>query len=163
MGWWAGKVRQFGRHLAGRVSSAERTGLAAWLTPAELELFDSMHRADQRHGLDVVRTLREQGLDDPDLLLAGLLHDCAKGRRVGLWHRVAWSLADRYGSRVRAVARRLPGFDEALRTLDEHPERSAELALAAGCGPRTAELIRHQSDPTDEPLAAALRLADHAN
>ena len=56
-----------------------------------------MHRADQRHGLDVVRALRVAGHDDPDVLVAGLLHDSAKGKEVGLWQRVGWSLADHYG------------------------------------------------------------------
>ena len=87
-GWWATKVRQFFRHLFGRVSRAERDEAAAWLTPKQAVLFDSMHRADQRHGLDVVQALRAAGHDDPDVLLAGLLHDSAKGRAVGLWHRV---------------------------------------------------------------------------
>ena len=38
-----------------------------------------MHVADQRHGLDVVATLRSEGVSDDEVLLAGLLHDCAKG------------------------------------------------------------------------------------
>jgi len=162
-GWWAGKTRQFVRHLGGRVSPGEHTELAGWLTPAQLELFDRMHRADQRHGLDVVRSLRAQGADDPDLLLAGLLHDCAKGRQVGVWHRVVWSLGERYGDRVRRATAWLPGFSEAFRRIDEHAERSADMALAVGCSPRTAELIRHQEQPTDDELGAALRLADTAN
>lgn len=162
-GWWAGKTRQFARHVTGRVARSEHTELESWLTPAQLELFDGMHRADRRHGLDVVRSLRAQGADDPDLLLAGLLHDCAKGRQVGLWHRVAWSLGERYGDRVRRATARLPGFGEAFRRIDEHAERSADLALAVGCSPRTAELIRHQEEPADDELGAALRLADLAN
>ena len=78
-GWWTTKVRQFGSHLFGRVRPAERAALAGWLTPPELELFDRMHRADRRHGLDVVASLRASGVTDRDVLVAGLLHDCAKG------------------------------------------------------------------------------------
>ncbi|HWH23876.1 MAG TPA: hypothetical protein VNW68_03165 [Candidatus Limnocylindria bacterium] len=161
--WWAGKVRQFGRHLTGRVRPAERQALADWLTPAQLALFESMHRADQRHGLDVVESLRRAGHDDPDLLLAGLLHDCGKGPSVGVWHRVAWSLGDHYGPRVRAAGLRLPGFAEPFRLLDEHAKRSAELARAAGVSKRAAELIRHQDEPIDALHGEALRLADQAN
>jgi hypothetical protein len=162
-GWWAGRTRQFVRHVAGRVSPAERAALAAWLTPAQLALFDGMHRADQRHGLDVVRALRAAGHDNPDVLLAGLLHDCAKGPSVGLWHRVAWSLGERYGRRVRRLAERLPGFADALHRLDGHAASSAEMALAVGCSPRVAELIAMQSAATDSELGEALRLADEAN
>jgi hypothetical protein len=162
-GWWAGRTRQFVRHVAGRVSPAERAALAAWLTPAQLALFDGMHRADQRHGLDVVRALRAAGHDDPDVLLAGLLHDCAKGPSVGLWHRVAWSLGERYGRRVRGLAEHLPGFADALHRLDGHAASSAEMALAVGCSPRVAELIAMQSVASDSELGEALRLADEAN
>ena len=82
MSWWAGKIRRFGRYWTGRVSRAERDALGAWLSPDQLALFDAMQRADQRHGLDVVAALRAAGHDQPDLLLAGLLHDCAKGRAI---------------------------------------------------------------------------------
>ena len=81
MGWWTTKVRQAARHLTGRVSAPERASLDAWLSEPQRRLFDSMHRADQRHGLDVVARLRSEGFRDPDLLLAGLLHDCQQGTR----------------------------------------------------------------------------------
>lgn len=161
--WWATKSRQFMRHLLGRVSSAERAALEAWLTPEQLVLFDAMHRADRRHGLDVVASLRRGGHVDPDLLVAGLLHDCGKGRWVGVWHRVGWSLGQRYGRPMRAVGERLPGFARAFASLDNHAARSADLALAAGCSELTAQLIRHQDEPADSPLGEALRLADEAN
>ncbi len=160
--WWRGKVRQFGRHLFGRVAPVERAALAEWVTPAQLALFDAMHRADQRHGLDVVRTLRAAGHEEPELLLAGLLHDAGKGRDVGLWHRVAWSLGERYGGSVTALASRLPGFAAAFARIARHSERSAELALAAGCSRLTAELIRDQATPRDA-RGTALLLADEAN
>jgi hypothetical protein len=163
IGWWATRVRQFVRHLSGRVSRTERLELERWLRPAQLELFDTMHRADQRHGLDVVRALRARRLDDADLLLAGLLHDCAKGRRVGVWHRVAWALGERHGDWVLDIGRRLPGFGTAFELIEDHAARSADLALAAGCSPRTAQLIRQQAEPTDDRLGEALRLADQAN
>jgi hypothetical protein len=161
--WWATKVRQFFRHLFGRVSRAERAELRTWLTPHQAALFDAMHRADQRHGLDVVRALRAAGHDDTDVVLAGLLHDSAKGKTVGLWQRVGWSLADHYGARVRRLVIHLPGFQRAFETLDNHAERSAALALAAGCSERCAELIKHQADPADDALGVALRLADEAS
>lgn len=162
-GWWPGKIRQFLRHVSARVNHRERVDLESWLTPPQLDLFDSMHRADRRHGLDVVRALRAAGHDDPDVLTAGLLHDAGKGRAAGVWHRVFWSLGTRYGSRLRAPAERLPGFRQAFLTLDNHARTSAALALAAGCSERCAELILHQDDPVDGTLGEALRLADEAS
>jgi hypothetical protein len=161
--WWAARVRQAIRHVTGRVTSAERAELAAWLGPAQLRLFDAMHRADQRHGLDVVAALRSAGHGDPALLLAGLLHDCAKGPRTGLAHRVAWSLAQRHGQWLLRPLRPLPGWAAALDGLRDHPRRSAELAREAGCPERTAALILAQDDPGASPDARALHLADEAS
>lgn len=67
----------------------ERSGLEAWLTDSQLALFDGMHVADRRHGLDVVATLRADGVSDAEVLLAGLLHDAGKGP-TGIWPRVAY-------------------------------------------------------------------------
>jgi hypothetical protein len=73
--WWLTKVRQTKRHILARVSPPEREAVATWLTPAQLALFDGMHVADRRHGLDVVAALRAAGDTDPEVLHAGLLHD----------------------------------------------------------------------------------------
>jgi hypothetical protein len=163
-GWWTGRVRQFRRYLTGRVTPAERAELAAWLTPPQLALFDGMHRADQRHGLDVAASLRAEGhASDRELLLAGLFHDCGKGPSVGLLPRVGWSLGDHYGAWVLRLSGWLPGFRDAYERLRVHADRSAELALEAGCSHVTAELIRNQASPTDEDAGRALLLADEAN
>jgi hypothetical protein len=161
--WWAGKVRQASRHVLGRVTPPERAALASWLTPGQLRLFDAMHPADRRHGLDVVASLRASGRDEPELLLAGLFHDAGKGPQVRLVHRVAWSLGERYGPVVLRLAARLPGFVEPLERIRLHADRSAELALAAGCPERSADLIRHQAAPTDPILGRALLEADEAS
>ncbi|MFZ5854441.1 MAG: hypothetical protein ACOYXS_08075 [Chloroflexota bacterium] len=161
--WWASKVRQFRSYLGARVAPGERTALAAWLTPPELALFDAMHVADRRHGLDVVAILRRQGVDERDVLLAGLLHDAGKGPAIGLWPRVAWSLGEAWGPWVVALARRLPGFGPALDRLGRHAELSAALAAEAGCPARTVALIRDQEAPSDPLYGELLRLADEAN
>lgn len=160
--WWAAKARQFRSHVRARVGPEERAGLAAWLTPAQLALFDSMHVADRRHGLDVVATLRRDGAADEDLLLAGLLHDAGKGH-TGVGPRVAYALGQAYGAWVWAVAGIVPGWRPVLARLREHAEISARLAGEAGCSARTVELIRHQDAPVDPDAGRALQLADEAN
>jgi hypothetical protein len=163
MTWWAGKVRRFARYVTGRVRTTDRAALATWLTPAQLDLFDGMHPADRRHGLDVVHALRAGGHAQPELLLAGLIHDCGKGRGLHVWHRVGWSLSERYGVAVERALQRLPGFRPAFVTLRDHAARSAQLAEAAGCSAATVELIRNQAEPKDPLLGRALLLADQAN
>jgi hypothetical protein len=145
-----------------RVSAAERGLLDAWLSPAQAVLFDAMPVPDRRHGLDVVATLREGGAADPDLLLAGLLHDCGKGPQVRLSHRVAWSLGQRYGAWIWRISAPLPTFKTGLARLRDHAAHSAELAAHAGCSARTIELIRNQEAPTDD-AGRLLLAADEAN
>ncbi len=144
------------------MAADERAALGGWLTAEQAALFDGMAVADQRHGLDVVAALRSAGATDVDLLAAGLLHDCGKGRRVRLVHRVAWSLGQRYGSWIWRASTGLPTFATGLARLRDHASRSAELAEAAGCSPRTVELIRNQEAPTDD-AGRQLLAADEAN
>jgi hypothetical protein len=160
--WWGSKVRQFRAHLRARVAPEERAALAGWLTPAQLDLFDAMHVADRRHGMDVVATLRGEGVDDPEVLVAGLLHDAGKGT-TGVWPRVAYALGQAYGPWVWRAAGILPGFGTGLGRLRDHAETSARLAADAGCTPRTVELIRHQDAPVDPVHGRLLQLADEAN
>jgi hypothetical protein len=160
--FWGSKVRQFRAHQRARVDACERADLDAWLTPPQLALFDSMHVADRRHGLDVVATLQAEGQVDAELLLAGLLHDAGKGD-TGVWPRVAYSLGQEYGRWIWRAAGAFPGFKAALTRLQDHAETSAGLAAAAGCSPRTVELIRYQEAPRDGDAGERLRLADEAN
>jgi hypothetical protein len=160
--WWGNRVRQFRAHLRASVGPSERLDLAAWATPAQRALFESMHVADQRHGLDVVASLRAEGVSEPHVLLAGLLHDAGKGR-TGVWPRVAWTLGERFGPWVWRVAAVIPGFGPALARLRDHAEVSGSLAAAAGCDEATVDLIRHQAAPRDPRYGELLRLADEAN
>lgn len=160
--WWADKTRQVVGHLRARVADTERRDLAVWLRDPELRLFDDMHVADRRHGLDVVAHLRAAGVSDAEVLVAGLLHDCAKGD-TGVMPRIAYSLGQRYGTWIWRVAGAVPGWRTALGRLRVHADASAGLAAAAGCSARTVELIRHQDDPIDPVAGAQLKLADEAS
>jgi hypothetical protein len=161
-GWWSAKIHRTWTYLHAGVSVAERSELASWLNPAQVALFDAMPAGDRRHGLDVVADLRRSGATDVDLLVAGLLHDCGKGRRVRLVHRVAWSLGQRYGAWMLRGAGHMPTFATGLALLRDHAERSAALAAGAGCSAHTIELIGNQERPTDD-AGRLLLAADEAN
>jgi hypothetical protein len=144
------------------ISAAEYADLTSWLAPGQLSLFDAMPAGDRRHGLDVVADLRSRGATDPELLVAGLLHDCGKGPSVRFLHRVAWSLGQRYGMWICRLSAHLPTFRSGLARLRDHAALSAEMAREAGCSARTSELIRNQETPLDD--AGRLLLdADEAN
>ena len=160
--WWASKSRQFRAHLRASVAPAERAALEDWTTATQRALFDRMHVADRRHGLDVVAALRSEGVTDDEVLVAGLLHDAGKGD-TGVLPRVVYSLGDRYGTWIWRTAAVVPSWGAALERLRTHAETSAALAAAAGCSPRTVELIRHQDAPIDPEFGELLRLADEAN
>lgn len=159
--WWARKARQLRTHLLARVSPEERRTLAAWTRPTELALFDAMHVADRRHGLDVVAHLRRSGVTDRDVLAAGLLHDCAKGD-TGAGPRIAWSLGQLLGSWVPAAAARLPGWGDAMDRLRDHAGASADALADAGLPPRAVDLVRYQEAPRDPEYGTRFHAADEA-
>lgn len=160
--WWGSRARQFRAHLLASVRTAERLDLATWTTPQQRRLFDTMHVADQRHGLDVAASLRARGVTEPDVLVAALLHDAGKGN-TGLFPRVVWTLGEHYGAWVWRVARVLPGCAAALERLRTHADTSADLAAAAGCSSLTVTLIRDQAAPRDPLFGELFRLADESN
>jgi len=133
-----------------------------WLSPEQQALFDGMHVADRRHGLDVVAALRAGGERDPEVLLAGLLHDAGKGQ-TGMFPRILHSLGQARIEWPALAVGWVPGTRPALVRLRDHAETSAILADGAGCSPRTVELIRWQDAPRDPEAGERLRLADEAN
>jgi hypothetical protein len=162
IGWWATKARQTKGHLLASVTPAEHAAVAGWLTPMQRRVFDEMHVADQRHGLDVVAALRAAGERESEVLVAGLLHDAGKGD-TGVAPRILYSLAQAGIGLPARIARRFAGASASLDRLATHPETSARLAETAGCSPRTVELIRWQDDPRDPDAGERLRLADEAS
>jgi hypothetical protein len=159
------RVEQFVGHLRARVG-ADEAGLARQLLPdAAWPLFERMPVADRRHALDVVGRLTAGGHDDPDLLVAALLHDCAKGRRMRLWHRVAGVLLEAFLPRaLTRLASADPGsWRYPFHLYLHHAGLSADAALAAGCSARAAAFIRGTPAEADASLAAALKAADEAS
>ncbi|HEX6139608.1 MAG TPA: hypothetical protein VF013_03990 [Candidatus Limnocylindria bacterium] len=159
------RVEQFWGHLTARVSADDTALARALLPPAAWPLFEHMPVADRRHGLDVVARLLASGWDDRDLLAAALLHDCAKGRRMRLWHRVGGVLLEAFAPRLleRLASPDASSWRHPFHLYLHHAAMSAELAVAAGCTPRTAAFITGAPGEADAPLAAALRSADDAS
>jgi hypothetical protein len=154
------------------LDAAEHAEVAALLTSRQLALFDRCGAADQRHGLRVVRTLRSAGYDDPDLLVAALLHDVGKTRvQLTLFDRSLVVLAHRlWPARAAAWGHGPPrGWRRPFVVKVQHPAWSAAMAAEAGTTPGALALIRHHQERSaaatgvDRTLLIALQQADDAN
>jgi len=173
------RVQQFVAKLR-RQEPIGEAALTPYLSSAQIALFQSMPASEQRHALDVLRTLQKEGHCDAILAQAALLHDTGKvlpsvgqgkiRERVHLWHRVAKVLLQAIHP---ALLRRL-AVDEPnswhypFFILLHHDARGAELAATAGTDPLAVALIRwHHTAPEESDLdsrgralLAALRSAD---
>lgn len=111
---------------------------------------------DSRHALRTAEILRARGAD-PDLVVAGLLHDRAKPANTRLWHRVAGVILETAAPSLR---RRYANGDGAFARYLDHARRGAELARAEGRSERVIRLIARHHEP---PLEADERLLASAD
>jgi hypothetical protein len=157
------------------LTAAEWREVEALLPADACALFATMTVSDQRHCLSVQQALRASGCGDRDLLQAALLHDVGKGgRRVPFWIRPTVVLLRRLAPRMLTwlagpcppvpiglaggVASEGARWRQPFRAAWHHAAIGANLAAAAGLGPRAALLIRTHHQP-DGP-AAALHAVD---
>ena len=131
------RVRQFVNALDAYIrplTPGERAEAQAWLPESAWPLFDAMPRNDQRHSLNVLRTLHAAGHAEPALMQAALLHDVAKSAGgVTLFHRVAvvlikivWPDWFARVAQTPAPARSAPRYPFWAHA--NHPELGAEMA-----------------------------------
>ena len=159
------RVGQFVAHVRARVDPSEEALVERVLPPSAQTLFREMPVADRRHGLDVAHRLLASGHDDRDLLAAALLHDVGKGHRLRLWHRVSGVLLEAVApDALRPLASPDPrSWRHPFHLYLHHEAISAQMAVSAGCEPRTGSFIRGQPRETDAALQAALKAADDAS
>lgn len=162
------RVRQFGHAIRSHPDPTVDAELQRLLaSEAYWRLLARLTAFDRAHHLRVYRLLIEAGQDDPDLLLAGLLHDAGKADergRVSAVHRAAHVVL---GLLVPGLLARLAHDGGWLRhglwLSVHHAEIGAKLVHAAGGSERCCALIRQHDDPCPaDPLVAALVAADNA-
>ena len=154
------RVRQGLVHLWPSRDEPVDAELAALLAAEQYRLVSRLPFADRRHLLTVWRRLAAL-TGDPELLLAGLLHDAGKadGRvRARLSQRVLVVLLGRRAPRLLAALAQPSRFSwrQGLYLAVAHPRLGAELARGAGAGGRACWLIAHHHD--DEATDPGLRL-----
>lgn len=156
------RIRQGLWRLWGIFKPVDEQAAAAVLTPELLALFRRMPKGDRLHSLRVMERLRAQGHDQPDLLVAALLHDSGKSRcRFTLFDRTLAVLAKVFlpGLYARHADAEPRGLWRAIPIAEQHPRWSAEDMAAAGAGPLAVTLARrHQERPPGEPVTEEDRL-----
>ncbi len=148
------RIGQLSRALAPWVAAHDRAFARAVLTSVQLAAFRLMSPADQRHAVRVARRLLDEGLHDPDLLVAALLHDLGKVDptglgRVRLAHRVAKILLVKLAPGLWLRVSVPPGRGplRGCYLLRHHPTLGATWAARLGVSDRACALIAaHQDD-----------------
>ena len=180
------RLRQFWSAVQAVPDPADLELAKTYLNAAQTNLFLSMQVSEQAHSLQVFKQLYNHAqivpgdvslassAQQPDLLVAALLHDVGKSRHpLHLWERVIVVLAKavapersrRWGGGQAADSAGLdipPGVSAWRRPFviaEQHPRWGAEMAAAAGVSQITASLIsRHQQKSTAEPVSLEDRL-----
>ena len=170
--------RQFVRARSAKpLSGSELNYLKAILTPAQLALFKGLPVYEQRHALNVCRTLTGAGYGyDQELLQASLLHDLGKfdpatGQAIPVWVKVVNVAAEKmagplYRGWREKQAKARPGQWQYYFWLQAaHEGRGAELVRQAGGSARVAELVGEckRLQERGDPAAQALVWADDLN
>lgn len=134
-----------------------------WLPEPLYELFAAQHPRDVVHSARTALWLLERGHDDPDLVIAALLHDIGKGRQRRA-DRVAWVLAETTRLTRMAAARSRFEVRRAMARSATHSETSAAAMRAAGASETAVSLVaRHHDRGVTDPVLALLQSADAAN
>lgn len=147
------------------------------LSEAELSLFKGMQPQDQRHSVQVLRSLLAEGEEDELLLKAALLHDVGKSRcQIGIFHRTLAVLAKAVFGELPFFLCRTPGGGcwLPMYVIASHPRIGASMLAQAGCPEKLWRLVElHELDPRavgDLPdgrwvrrALVALRRADNQN
>lgn len=169
-----GRVRQFVRAITAQVTAEDRAYVEHVLPKEALPLFYGMHRADQRHALNVAQTAmqlagkcRAEGTSVDERLLerCALLHDV--GRRKGdldIFGKVFCVLVVHFfPARARMWAE--DGTSSMLAVYFHHPKIGAELLRGIGLAEEAEIIERHHeiAKMGDSLELRLLRLADEAN
>ncbi len=171
------RVRQFWHTLSLKTDPHELEQARALLTGQQLKLFLKLQSNEQNHSSMMYFKLLDQNENQPDLLVAALLHDVGKLRypmnpteRAGvvLAKALLPGQAHRWGQMPPHGWDGAPGWRKAFIVAEQHAGWGAEMARQAGVSRLTEYLIRKHHDPpypesdqAENSLLYKLRLVDN--
>ncbi len=145
------RVGQFWNALHARPQSGQLEQVRQILNPALMSLFLSMQPSEQAHSLNIYQQLIAQDENNPDLLIAALLHDVGKIRYpLHILERVLIVIGKSlFPAQVHKWGQALPaGWKRPFIVSEQHAAWGAEMAAKAGASDLTVELIRRHQDKT---------------
>jgi hypothetical protein len=143
------RVSQFFLYLGAQLTPEDEALVESILPPNLLPLFRRQSPGEQKHSLKVMRWLKAEAPQPPELLQAALLHDVGKSvAPINLVERVEavvvrWLLPGPYYRWARSEPR---GWRKPFVTAVNHPAWGADLAAAAGAPALVVNLIRRHQD-----------------
>lgn len=144
------RVWQFWQIVAARPFSEEALAeVSELLTQPEIELFQRFDRNDQWHSYRVMKLLQSAGHDNPDLLVAALLHDVGKTQlKLSVWQRSLIVLGYAFSAQRVAGwgAGEAVGWKRPFVVKAQHPVWGAAMAAEAGTSTQAVSLIRRHQD-----------------
>lgn len=159
------RAKQFWQALNAHLSQAQLSEVEQVISPQLFKLFLSMQPSEQLHSYKVYTSLKVSGEQDPDLLIAALLHDIGKTRYpLHIWERVLIVLGKKiFPDKVKTWGNAEPkGLKRAFVVAEKHPAWGAEMVAGAGASGMTINLIkRHQTKTPfslDQTISAEDRL-----
>lgn len=151
------RVHQFTQAFFPRIESEEYNWAFKILSPEAILLFKKQSRPEQRHALDVAKSLlnMKYNLTDFDLqnlLIAALLHDCGKSLiNLRLWQRVYIVLMQKMPQTLWMLFENGPAcLAQPLKISALHPKWGEQLAQEAALNPQICCLIREHHNPHTE-------------
>jgi putative nucleotidyltransferase with HDIG domain len=142
------RFRQGLKNLAAEMRPEDWALAGRHLSERERALFDRMEPADQRHSVEVLKTLLRDGIEDQHLLEAALLHDVGKSRsRITVVHRTLAVLAKALFGRWHLITAwpSESGWWTPFHVMSNHPRIGASMLAKAGCEERVWRLVElHQ-------------------
>ena len=136
--------------------ASEIKQVQAILSPEQVVLFMEMQPGEKNHALTMYHRLVEQDENNPDLLVAALLHDVGKTKytmnplertMVVLARAIIPGLARKWGRPPSMVWEKMPGWRKSFVVAEQHAAWGAELAHNTGVSTLAESLIRKHHHP----------------
>ncbi|HBV87994.1 HD domain-containing protein [Desulfosporosinus sp.] len=163
------RVHQFLRAIFPHVDPSEINWALNHLSPEASELFLQQSLPEQRHSIDVAKTIIKTKVplafdDFQNLMTAALLHDCGKSFiSLRIWQRVYIVLVHKMPQLLWPYFKRGHSiFAVSLKIDASHALWGGSLAEKAGLNPMVCLLIREHHTPTTD-LGRILEQADNIN